>query len=309
MSRAPDVLVKPNDKVGIFLAVIASAIFGFYPPASRAAYADGANATFVLFFTTIARALMLSGFCWATGKPLFTSRENTKQSLIGGFWQGVSATGILTALVYLQGPIVLTILYTATIMLLFFMVWKGEMQFKPYILASTLLVFAGLTYVLDLWSQTPAVNWIGVGLSLVAAFAAMNRMYVYGSQMKYRNPAVVGAESFIVASFCVLPVALWQMPVPPHSLAGWGWTSLSALSLGIGILIMFYGIAMLGAFKWSLFIKIEPVFTSIFSVLFLGEYMKPTQYLGVAVVVGGLATYQVLSHLEKKPAEEADSMS
>lgn len=287
--------VHPNDKIGIFVAIIAALVFGFYPAASRAAYVDGANAIFVLLFTTIGRALLLSGFCLATGKRLFASRVHTRQSAVGGFWQAVSATGILTALVWLQGPVVLTILYTATLMLLFFMVWKGEMQLRPYILVTTCVIFGGMTYALDVWSVDPAINWVGVGLAFLAAFAAMNRMYVYGHQMKTRNPAIVGAESFIVASFLVLPLALWQAPVVPHSLAGWGWTLLSAASLGFGSLAMFYGIALLGAFKWSLFIKIEPVFTSIFSVLFLGEYMKLSQYFGVAVVIGGLVAYQIMA--------------
>lgn len=159
---------------------------------------------------------------------------------------------------------------------------------------TTLIVFCGLTVVLDVWSVQPSTNWIGYGLASLAAVATTSRMYVYGHQMKTRNPAVVGAESFLVASRIVLLVAFWRLPVAPDSLAGWGWTLLCSLSLGFEALACSTALP-LGAFKWSLFAKIEPLFTTLFPSSSSVNYFKPSQYVGIVAVVGGLFVYQLLS--------------
>ena len=71
---------------------------------------------------------------------------------------------------------------------------------------------------------------------------------------------------------------------------------LASLSLAVANLAMFYGIALLGSFRWGLLLKLEPVFTALFSFLLLGEILKPLQYAGMAVVLGSLAAYQITSH-------------
>lgn len=287
--------VARHDGVGITVAFVTAIIFGLYPAASRAAFADGASASFVLLVATVIRTLMLVVFCRATNKRLFVNKSDTKAALTGGFWQGVSVIAIMFALAYIQGPLVLTILFTATLMLLFFMAWRGEIKLDTATILSTIFVLSGMTVVLDVWNVKESSSWIGYGFATLAAIATTSRIYVYGHQMKTRNPAIVGAESFLVATVVVMLVSLWSAPVPPSSVDGWLWTLLSSLSLGIGNFGMFYGIALLGAFKWSLFAKSEPIFASLFSVLFLGEVLKTSQYLGILAVIAGLVAYQVVA--------------
>ena len=289
--------VKPNDKIGIIVAIAACIVYGFYPSASRAAYKCGANAELVLLVTTLARAVGLSLFCLMTRKPMFASWPNTRQSIASGFWQIVSTGCIIYALLTLQGPIVLTLVHTTTIMLLFTLVLKGEMRLYAYTLIALAAMFAGLTYVLDIWHEQPASNWQGYAFALLGAYAATNRLYAYNHQMKVRNPAIVGAESFVCACGFVLVLVLLRNPVFPTSIEGWGWIALGAASLVAGSFGTMYGISLLGSFKWSLFVKLEPVFTCFFAVLFLGEYLKTSQYIGIAVVIGSLIYYQIKSHV------------
>jgi drug/metabolite transporter (DMT)-like permease len=57
---------------------------------------------------------------------------------------------------------------------------------------------------------------------------------------------------------------------------------------------MFYGIAALGAFQYSLMAKLEPIFTALFSVIVLNQVLGFYQYLGIVLVVGSLSAYQLL---------------
>ncbi len=293
-------LVKPNDKIGILVAIAACAIFGVYPAASRAAYADGANAVFLILFTTLFRVFSLAAFCFLTNKKLFTTKETRKISITGGIWQAVSIIGIVTALAYIPGPIVLTILFTHTLMLLFFMAWRGEAKLDASSVLSTIVALTGLILVFDVWEAQPISNWIGIGLAFIGAGATLSRVYVFGRQMKTSDPAVVGAETFLVAFFFLIFLVFWKIPITPNSFEGWGWSFASGVSLAGGTFAMFYGIALLGSFKWSLFMKMEPIFTSIYSVLFLGEYLKLSQYGGIIVVIASLVMYQLVSRRQEK---------
>ncbi len=294
-------IVKQNEKLGILVSIASCAILGIYPAASQAAYADGANATFVLFLTTFIRMLMLSAPCFLKRRVLFENKKNVKAALMGGFWQAVAGIGIMTSLLFIPGPVMLIIILSHALMLLFFMAWRGEIELDKATVLSTISALIGLTFVVDLWYAQPVSNWIGIGLAFMVAIAAVNRIYVYGQQMKTRNPMVVGAESFVFTMIFVLPVALWQGPQIPMTWAGWGWSVLSGLSLSIGGGYgMFYGIALLGSFRWSLFAKTEPIFTSLFAVLFLGQYLKWSQYGGILLVIVSLVVYQVLNQRRMK---------
>ena len=244
--------------------------------------------------------MILLLYCAAARKPLFGTREDIKQALIGGAFQTASVLCVFSALLYLSGPIVIIIMFSHTLMLLFFMAWRGEVKLDAATVTATVAALAGLSLVIDLWHPQPSGSWIGIGLSFLGALATVSRMYVYGHQTKTRNPAVVGAENFLVAalfsSFIALAVSL-HLPV---SSRGFIWLGVSSASMAFGTFCMFYGIAMLGAFRYSLFCKIEPIFTSLFSVWFLGEVLKPQQYMGIAVVVGSLALFQIYEQKRMK---------
>ncbi len=278
---------------GIYTALAATACFGVFPAASRAVYAEGGNAVSVILVTTWVRAIALAGFSLLARKRLFASWSDFKESAIGGAFQTVSILCILTALGYLPGPIVVIIVFTHTLMLLFFMAWRGEIKLDPITVASTVAALGGLCLVLDLWHAQSKANYIGIALAFVAAGATLSRIYVYGKQTQVRYPTVVGAENFLIAAVFV---SFFAFVSPPHfslSIAGYYWLGAASISLTLGTFFLFYGISLLGSFRYSLFSKVEPIFTSLFSVWFLGEVLKFQQYMGIVVVVCSLILYQV----------------
>lgn len=307
----PSGIIQPSRKLGIIVAIITAAVYGLYPAAARGAYADGANAIFIVLMTTSVRAFLMATFCLLKRKPLYQTQDDCKMAFIGGFWQVVSAIGIIGGLAYLSGPIVMIVLFTHTLMLLFFMAWRREVKLDAVTLGSTVAALIGLTFVLDLWSAQTPLHWEGVALAFMAAIATANRLYIYGRQMTSRNPAVVGAETFLVTAGLFLLIAFFKTPVMPETISGWGWVVLCSLSLGTASFSMFYGIALLGSFRWSLFAKIEPVFTALFSIIFLSEYLKGYQYFGMGLVLGSLIVYQLITQrlpLDQKTPNTNESM-
>lgn len=293
-NRADDPHNHKLHQLGIVMAITTAIVFGVYPAAMRAAYAHGANASFMVIAATWSRALMLTFFCVIKGKALFQTRRDFKSAVTGGFFQAVSVLSIVSALLFLPGPLVILIVFTHTLMLLFYMALRREILLDTFTVCSTVVALFGLSLVLDVFHQQPTGNFIGMGLSFLAALATVSRLYIYGHQTKVRNPVVVGAENFLLAACFVLPSALVSKPQVATSLAGNLDALLACASLSLGTFGMFYGISILGSFRWSLFSKLEPVFTSVFSMLLLGEILKAQQYTGMLIVVGSLAFYQFI---------------
>ena len=290
-----------NLKLGIVAALASAICFGVYPAVSRFVYADGGNATFMILLTTGMRALGLWLFCLFTAKKLFKTGPDIKQGALGGFFQAISVLCIYFSLVYIPGPVMIIIVFSHTLMLLFFLAWKKEVKLNALTLLTTLAALFGLSLVLDLWVQEHNYNLFGMLLAFVAAIATGTRLYVYGREMKTRNPAVVGAENFIFAVLFILPVIFFILPQAPTSLSANGFALLAALAQTFATFGMFYGIALIGSFRFSLFLKLEPIFTALFSIIFMKEILSWHQYVGMLTVIGSLVAFQYFDGKKKAP--------
>ncbi len=293
-------LVKPNAKAGVLIAIAACFAFSLYPPSARAAYADGANAAFVLLLTTLIRTAVLVGFCLKTGRRCFQTKIDTLSAIKGGIAQAVSILGIVVGLAYMQGPLVVIIVFTHTLMLLLYMAWRGEVKLDGPTLLTTVGALVGLVFALDLFGRESTVSLIGFSLVFMSAIATVCRLYVYGHETQSRDPAVIGAENFLVATGLMFLVLLWQVPAPPMHVSGWLWTIVSGLAFGGGTFGMFYAVAHLGAFRWSLLSKIEPVLTAILSAVLVGEYLRVSQYAGIGLVLVSLVGYHIWDYRIKR---------
>ena len=289
----------PSYKTGLALAVIVAGFYAFYPPSVHEVYLDGGNASFIALSIVWARALGLAGHCLWRGKKMFATRDNTRQGIIGGFFQAISSGFTMLAIHYLPGPLVVVILFTNPLLLKFYMVWRGDTRFDARILFLTVVALAGLALVLDIGHAQSATNLKGMVIAFIAAAAIVPRIYIYGRQTCERDAAVVGAENFLAAAIFTLPVIVLAWPQLPHSLAGLGWMALGAVTLAIGTFYTFYGIAALGSFSWSLSQKLQPVFTALAAALLIGDVLRWTQYAGMAVVLGSLAVYSLFDYRQK----------
>ena len=282
----------PHSWRALLVPIFTAVAFGLYPAAAQRAYADGANAQLVMLVTTFARAFALIIAAAYLGQTLIPRQSEWRWAISGGFFQALSVAGVLASLVYLPGPVMITLVFTHTIMLLLFLAARGEMQLTKAALLTTLAALVGVSLVVNVWSDLAHIAWRGVILALIAAVASMSRLYVFGKQVEEFNPALVGARVF-TATFLFLALSLlFVRPEAPHSSVGWLGIAGACLSLVLGSFGTFYGIALVGSFQFSLMIKLEPIFTALFSLLLLNQVLRAQQYFGMLLVVASLITYQ-----------------
>lgn len=293
---------------GIAIAIASAAIFGIWPPCLRGVYQDGGNATFTIIVMTWVRALSMAAFCAVTERKLFSTRKETREAFVGGIYQAVSLISAFVALQYIPGPLAIIIMLSHSFMLLLFLAARKEITLDIVTLVSTMSALGGLGLVLDIANQKSFNDVLGIGLAFLSAIAMLSRTYVYGKQTLERHPIVVGAENFLFAAAFCLPIVAYDFPHGPASTQGYMLMALGSIASTIGMFGMFYGISLLGAFRWSLFLKLEPIFTSLFSALLIGETLKLSQYLGVGIVIASLVAYQVADSRKKARIEAQKQM-
>lgn len=282
--------------IGIIIAIGSALVFGLYPAATRGAYAEGANVIFIILFTTFFRAGTMSLFCMASKRKLFKSKNDIKTAVENGFFQMASIIGILGGMAFLPGPVVITIMFSYTVLLYLYLVFKREEKLNAVTLLSVVMALIGLSMVVGAQDKFVDLSMIGLILAVMAALATATRMYRYGALLKRLDPAIVGAETFIFVLLFSCLLMFYEWPVTPVSSQGWMWAGVAALSLSIGNFGMFYGIQLLGSFKFAFFIKLEPIFGAIFAFMLIGETLTITQYLGMGVVVVSLCIYQLMQN-------------
>ena len=282
-----------QEKIGVLLCLCTAVIMGLYPPMAKLAYDEGANIAFVVLLTTFMRFIALYGFAKWQRQKLFQTKRDVKLGFSAGFFQACSIIGILGATYFIPGSIVIIIMFTYSLMLLFFSAWRGVYKLNKANIFLTFIALFGLAMVLDFFNQEITLNLIGIGLAIMSAFATFARIYIFGIHDKGKSPAVIGAETFMIAVIVLGLLSLWQTPIAPETAYGWMMASLSGLSLAIGSFGIFYGVALLGAYRFSMIAKLEPIFTALFGLLLLSEVLSVVQYVGMIVVIISLLSLQI----------------
>jgi drug/metabolite transporter (DMT)-like permease len=289
----PALVKDRRDLLGILIAAGSAMVFGLYPAATRGAYADGANAVFIIMLTAFCRGFTTGLFCLFTHRNLFVEKTSLKNGISNGFFQALSIFGILGGMAFMPGPVVITIMFSYTMLLYLYMVLVGEERASIVTFLSVITAFAGLGLVVGVQDKFHGLSVIGLALAALAAITTATRVYRFGQLLKNTHPAVVSTETFIFVFLFSCLLMLHQLPVTPQHLSGWLWAGLATLSLCIGNFGMFYSIAMLGPFKYAFFVKLEPVFAALFAFLLIGETLHTSQYIGIAMVVSSLLVYQI----------------
>lgn len=286
--------------LGILVAIGTAIFFGIYPATVRGAYADGANVVFIILLTTFFRTASTVAFCKLKGYKLFQSKTSVKTALNNGLFQTATIIGILGGMAYLPGPVVITILFSSTIMIYAFSVINGDEKPNALTLICVLSALAGLALSVGIHHNLDGLTFMGIGLSLMAAISTATRLYRYSQLSKQSHPIIIGAETFTFTLLFCCALMLYELPILPTTTQGWAFSFISATTLAIANFGMFYGVSMLGAFRYAFISKLEPIFTTLFAFLIIHEALSPLQYCGIALVVISLTAYQALNSRKPK---------
>jgi len=279
--------------IGVSICLASAVIFGLGPVAGRGAYLDGANITFVILITTFCRAFGLTAVAFLNNYRPFRNKKETKLSFYIAIFQALSLIGIFGGSFFMPAAVVIIIMFTYSLMLLFFSSWRKEMTLNVANISSTIIALMGLVLVLNIGTQGTSYPLAGILLAILAAVTTFARMYLYAQQGNKRSPLLVGSETFIITFIFLLLLLFWEAPLMPATSTGWFMLSLSAVAITVGSFGMLYGVAYVGSYKYSMLTKLEPVFTTIFGIFLIGDFLNTTQYIGIGLVLVSLIALQL----------------
>jgi DME family drug/metabolite transporter len=290
---------SPSRIAGYAFALGAGAVWGTTGPLSTALYAEGAAMTGIAFWRILLGAAGLAIYGLAAYRGLFTiDRRGLLIVGLGGgalvalfevaYQFGIAGAGVAgaAALLYLA-PVMVAVLAGPIL---------GEAITSTRIaLAVVVMVGAALTVLGGSHaggSSGPASLLQGVMGGILAAVSyAGTTLLGRWSVPRYGAMRVLFFELLggIAVLGVVLPL-LGRPPAPPPTASGWGF--ILALAIGPVLLANFFFFAALRrieAAPTAVAATIEPVVGSLLALLLLGQFLTPLGWVGLLLVVFGVA--------------------
>jgi drug/metabolite transporter (DMT)-like permease len=136
--------------------------------------------------------------------------------------------------------------------------------------------------------------WAGIACALGAALCRVVTLLVTRALLHQAESRLTTWYSMLSSTAALLLVAAAvRAPAFPHGGLGWvGFLGVSVLST-VSILALFASTVRVGAFRTALIMNLEPVISTLLSMLVLGEVLSPVQLLGGAIMLGALCAFQL----------------
>jgi drug/metabolite transporter (DMT)-like permease len=97
-------------------------------------------------------------------------------------------------------------------------------------------------------------------------------------------------SSTVVLAVACLVTQTWNLPT---GLVGWAGFLGTSIATTIAVVALFASTARIGPFRTALTMNLEPVVSTVLSMLLLGEAMGPVQALGAAIMIAALCAFQL----------------
>ncbi|HLY87705.1 MAG TPA: DMT family transporter [Acetobacteraceae bacterium] len=162
--------------------------------------------------------------------------------------------------------------------------WRG--------LLAAFVAFLGLALMLE--TRLGDVSMLGIVCALAASVGRtvtllITRAALRGTDSRLNTwySLLPSAGVFVLAS---LLVGSWS--APQTSL---GWVAFVGLCIAttIPVLLIFVAIARIGPFRTALIMNLEPLVSTLGSIVLLGEVMRPLQAAGGAIMLAALCAFQI----------------
>jgi DME family drug/metabolite transporter len=285
--------------IGYLCALGAGTLWGTTGPLSTALYAQGAQITAIGFWR-IALATVAFGLYGLLRREVFATDGRTfLLAAVGGgglvalfevaYQFGIAGAGVAGAA---------ALLYTAPVMVaLLADPLLGE-KLTPTRLVLAVVVGVGAALTVRGGQHEPAagagspslVAGVAGGLAAAAAYAGTTVL------ARFLVPRI-GSVRFLVLEIAggslwlavVLPLA-GRPPAVPASLASWGYVvALAVGTVWAANMLFFGGVKRIEAAPTAVAATIEPVVGALLALALFGQRLSPSGWLGLAMVVGGVA--------------------
>ncbi len=268
------------------LVILGAVAYGINIPAARVAALDGVNGSNLAAQRSGLFVLMLALAILVLGKSFRIQFGETRRIAALGLLSGLVAVCYLSSLAYVPVAMAVTVFYTFPLMLIVIAPFTGGGRITGWRMTAFAIAFLGI--VIAVGPSFQGLDGRGLGLAFVAAIASAGMFLLTSGLKQDRFTLLFWTQA--AACLVLLPAAWLAGPPTLATIGGvWGAVLLSALGFYVGFICQFAAASHLRPATIGLLFLIEPVVAILSAALVLGETLQPLQYLGIALVIGGLA--------------------
>ena len=275
------------------MALISAAAFGTLAILAKLAYAAGMSVAQLLSYRFALATAGMFALCLVTGNNPFAipRRRLVLLCALGAGCYGGQSFLFFTGLVYLPASLVELVLYAYPALV----VVAGWVFFQRPVLPQVVIaLLASLLGVGLLIGDVP----LGIGPSILIALATP---VTYTAYLFLAERAMTGQQP-LAASTCVIAgaaffwfiVAAWRGDLAPP-VGGEAWLILGAFAIVpsiIAIPFVLNALVAIGSERVALISTFEPLVTVLLAVTLLGERLQTFQWIGAALILGGIVVLQ-----------------
>ncbi len=297
---------RSGEAIGTVLALVGSIGLGSAIAISRIAYGEGANGLSIAFPRAWLLVILLLGFCEITGRRLTMSFKSWLACLFPGFLLSHMFYGNIAAAEFIPAAVAALLFFIFPPLVTIINAAVDQRLPSPMKLGATLIAFAGLAVMLGV--SFDDLDWRGVALGLSAGvFCSINITWV-SRKLSHIDPVVSMAHMALVAAVVLTGATLFFGGAPmPSGGAGWA-AMLGAAAIQASCIPLFYIVLpVIGPERMGILSNIQPVATIIVAYLALGEALRPMQFLGAMMILGGILLMQYGAKRERPATAPAPS--
>ena len=279
-------------KLGWTLAILSSLVYSATTPIARGAFLAGMQ-PLTLIMARFTLAAVLFGITLGTtslgkaadGQPPLT-RRITLIALASGALNGFTMVLFYYALSRLEASLVSMISIALYPIFTLFFLWLRK---EPPTGRSILRLVLGLTGLYFLLGPSGISDWWGVFLAVAGAF--LFAIHMVSVQWYLRPHNTWATTALMVSAASAVTLTLWASNGASTFVPGvWGWVAIvfqGVLATFIGRLMTYASVNILGSGQFALFSPLETLLTVTWSVIFLGERLDPSQWVGAIFIISG----------------------
>ncbi len=280
---------------GLLLMVAATTMLGLFPSGARLAY-DGGGSPETLSVLRHIASFTFVGLLLAAGRRgdrrgagvlLLPTRAMLAAAGLG-IVLAIFGWAYFAALRYIPVSLAVLLLYTFPAQVVVMTAILGMERLTRQRGLAFAVAFAGVA--LAVGDGAESLDWRGVGLGLVAA-TGLALTTVLGSRMMSRGHdelAIIFHMAVVAAALTTAAVASGPGFAWPAGAIPWAGYLFAGAAAGLGMLLYFLALPLIGPLRASLLSNLEPVVAILAAIVILGERPGPAQFAGIAMVLGAI---------------------
>jgi len=279
---------SPRTWIGIGMLLTSVTAFSLNILIIKMAFEDGLDVKTANAVRYIVTIIILFFFLKIRGKQLTLLPKERYPALALGITVFMIGVGYISATQYIPVSLAVLIFYTATFLVAVISRFTENEPITFIRLIAIIIAFIGLALALDVYSVS-GLNWRGIAFAFLAAIGYASLVSIGSHTMRTADPQALNFHC--LAAGTVLFVAFLLFTGGPAKFvtqAGWLKLCVSSLTLGIGYVTFFAGLEIIGPFKTSMLMNMEPVLTIILATILLDERLSSLQLVGAGFVIGGI---------------------